>query len=608
MEIFTRLNLKPKKVEMSEIDSIPTTLVDEFILSPVVKRAFIQSIKVINAVIDRFGLPEDIIIELAREKNSKDRRKFINKLQKQNEATRKKIEQLLAKYGNTNAKYMIEKIKLHDMQEGKCLYSLEAIPIEDLLSNPTHYEVDHIIPRSVSFDNSLNNKVLVKQSENSKKGNRTPYQYLSLNESKISYNQFKQHILNLSKAKDRISKKKRDMLLEERDINKFEVQKEFINRNLVDTRYATSELSNLLKTYFSTNDYADKVKTINGGFTNHLRKVWDFKKHRNHGYKHHAEDALVIANADFLFKTHKALRRTDRILEQPGLEVNDTIVKADTEEKYQELFETPKQVENIKQFRDFKYSHRVDKKPNRQLINDTLYSTREIEDETYVVQTLKDLYAKDNDKVKKLFTEKPEKILMYQHDPKTFEKLMTIINQYAEAKNPLAAYYEDKGEYVTKYAKKGNGPAINKIKYIDKKLGSHLDVSNKYPETQNKLVKLSLKSFRFDIYKCEQGYKMVSIGYLDVLKKDNYYYISKDKYEAEKEKKKIKESDVFIGSFYYNDLIMYERELFRVIGVNSDINNLVELNMVDITYKDFCEVNHVTGEKRIKNRQKSCFN
>ncbi|MGX0848139.1 type II CRISPR RNA-guided endonuclease Cas9 [Staphylococcus auricularis] len=334
MEIFTRLNLKPKKVEMSEIDSIPTTLVDEFILSPVVKRAFIQSIKVINAVIDRFGLPEDIIIELAREKNSKDRRKFINKLQKQNEATRKKIEQLLAKYGNTNAKYMIEKIKLHDMQEGKCLYSLEAIPIEDLLSNPTHYEVDHIIPRSVSFDNSLNNKVLVKQSENSKKGNRTPYQYLSSNESKISYNQFKQHILNLSKAKDRISKKKRDMLLEERDINKFEVQKEFINRNLVDTRYATSELSNLLKTYFSTNDYAVKVKTINGGFTNHLRKVWDFKKHRNHGYKHHAEDALVIANADFLFKTHKALRRTDRILEQPGLEVNDTIVKADTEEKY----------------------------------------------------------------------------------------------------------------------------------------------------------------------------------------------------------------------------------------------------------------------------------
>ena len=77
------------------------------------------------------------------------------------------------------------------MQEGKCLYSLEAIPLEDLLHNPFNYEVDHIIPRSVSFDNSFNNKVLVKQEENSKKGNKTPFQYLSSSDSKISYETFK---------------------------------------------------------------------------------------------------------------------------------------------------------------------------------------------------------------------------------------------------------------------------------------------------------------------------------------------------------------------------------------------------------------------------------
>ncbi|RRJ17488.1 CRISPR-associated protein Cas9, partial [Pseudomonas aeruginosa] len=85
---------------------------------------------------------------------------------------------------------------------------------------------------------------------------------------KLSYNQFKQHILNLSKSKDRISKKKKDYLLEERDINKFEVQKEFINRNLVDTRYATRELTSYLKAYFSANNMDVKVKTINGSFTN----------------------------------------------------------------------------------------------------------------------------------------------------------------------------------------------------------------------------------------------------------------------------------------------------------------------------------------------------
>lgn len=305
MTIFNRLKLVPKKVDLSQQKEIPTSLVDDFILSPVVKRSFIQSIKVINAIIKKFGLPKDIIIELAREKNSKEAQKFINEMQKRNRQTNERIEKIIKETGKEKAKFLIEKIKLHDMQEGKCLYSLEPIPLEDLLNNPYHYEVDHIIPRSVSFDNSFNNKVLVKQEENSKKGNRTPFQYLSSSDAKISYEIFKKHILNLSKGKGRVSKKKKEYLLEERDINRFSVQKDFINRNLVDTRYATRELMNLLRSYFRVNDLDVKVKSINGGFTSFLRKKWKFKKERNQGYKHHAEDALVIANADFIFKEWK---------------------------------------------------------------------------------------------------------------------------------------------------------------------------------------------------------------------------------------------------------------------------------------------------------------
>ncbi|PTJ14657.1 type II CRISPR RNA-guided endonuclease Cas9, partial [Staphylococcus simulans] len=172
MTIFNRLKFVPKKVDLSQQKEIPTSLVDDFILSPVVKRSFIQSIKVINAIIKKFGLPKDIIIELAREKNSKEAQKFINEMQKRNPQTNERIEKIIKETGKEKAKFLIEKIKLHDMQEGKCLYSLESIPLEDLLNNPYHYEVDHIIPRSVSFDNSFNNKVLVKQEENSKKGNR----------------------------------------------------------------------------------------------------------------------------------------------------------------------------------------------------------------------------------------------------------------------------------------------------------------------------------------------------------------------------------------------------------------------------------------------------
>lgn len=600
MEIFNYLNIKPNKVDLSEQNKIPKDLVDEFILSPVVKRTFIQSINVINKVIEKYGIPEDIIIELARENNSDDRKKFINNLQKKNEATRKRINEIIGQTGNQNAKRIVEKIRLHDQQEGKCLYSLESIPLMDLLNNPQNYEVDHIIPRSVAFDNSIHNKVLVKQIENSKKGNRTPYQYLNSSDANLSYNQFKQHILNLSKSKDRISKKKKDYLLEERDINKFEVQKEFINRNLVDTRYATRELTSYLKAYFSANNMDVKVKTINGSFTNHLRKVWRFDKYRNHGYKHHAEDALIIANADFLFKENKKLQNANKILEKPTIENDTQKVTVEKEEDYNNMFETSKLVEDIKQYRDYKFSHRVDKKPNRQLIKDTLYSTRMKDEHDYIVQTITDIYGKDNTNLKKQFNKNPEKFLMYQNDPKTFEKLSIIMKQYSDEKKPLAKYYEETGEYLTKYSKKNNGPIVKKIKLLGNKVGNHLDVTNKYENSTKKLVKLSIKNYRFDVYLTEKGYKFVTIAYLNVFKKDNYYYIPKDLYQELKAKKKIKDTDQFIASFYKNDLIKLNGDLYKIIGVNSDDRNIIELDYYDIKYKDYCEINNIKGEPRIK--------
>ena len=592
MTIFSRLKLIPKKVDLSQQKEIPITLVDDFILSPVVKRSFIQSIKVINAIIKKYGLPNDIIIELAREKNSKDAQKFIKKMQKRNRQTNERIEEIIEKTGKENAKYLIEKIKLHDMQEGKCLYSLEAIPLEDLLHNPFNYEVDHIIPRSVSFDNSFNNKVLVKQEENSKKGNKTPFQYLSSSDSKISYETFKKHILNLSKGKDRISKKKKEYLLEERDINRFSVQKDFINRNLVDTRYATRELMNLLRSYFEMNDLNVKVKSINGGFTSFLRSKWKFNKERNKGYKHHAEDALIIANADFIFKEWKKLDKTNKVMENQIVEENqiEDMSDIETEQEYKEIFITPHQIQNIKDFRDYKYSHRVDKKPNRELVNDTLYSTRkDNKNNTLIINNLKGLYDKDNEQLKKLIIKSPEKLLMYHHDPQTYRKLKMIIEQYSNEKNPLYKYYEETGNYLRKYSKKDNGPVIKKIKYYGKKLKTHLDITSDYPKSRNKIVKLSLKPYRFDVYLDSGKYKFVTVKNLDVIKKENYYKVDLKSYEKSKRLKEISEQAEFIASFYNNDLIKIDGELYRVIGVNNDLRNVIEVNMVDITFKEYLE-------------------
>ncbi|MBM6822976.1 type II CRISPR RNA-guided endonuclease Cas9 [Fusobacterium mortiferum] len=133
-------------------------------------------------------------------------------------------------------KRYFELLKYWKRQDGICLYSGSAIGINEILENPLAFEIDHIIPRSISFDDSQDNKVLVRRIENQRKGQRSPYEYFSSKMTSRSYEEFKAQVLEMFKNK-KISLKKRDLLLLEEDISKY--SKNFIARNLVDTRYAT---------------------------------------------------------------------------------------------------------------------------------------------------------------------------------------------------------------------------------------------------------------------------------------------------------------------------------------------------------------------------------
>ncbi|MFW2551456.1 type II CRISPR RNA-guided endonuclease Cas9, partial [Klebsiella pneumoniae] len=64
----------------------------------------------------------------------------------------------------------IVKYKLWQEQQNICIYSGKNISIQDLFTEAV--DVDHIIPYSMCFDDSYNNKVLVLASENRQKGNR----------------------------------------------------------------------------------------------------------------------------------------------------------------------------------------------------------------------------------------------------------------------------------------------------------------------------------------------------------------------------------------------------------------------------------------------------
>ncbi len=276
--------------EGEKLYKLPKMDINE-IVNPVVNRALAQTRKVINAVIDEYGSPIGINIELARElaKNFKDR-KTIEKEQKENRDNKEKIRnELKTLIGKEPTSSEILKYRLWVMQKGECAYSQERIAIDSLF-NPGEYEIDHILPFSRSFDDSLNNKVLVKGSENQRKGNRIPYEYFGDNEDRW-------HKFEVWVEQSDLNSKKKDNLLKE----KFgtEEQREWKERSLTDTRYICSYISNFInnRLKFKESESKRKVLTINGRATAYLRAKWGLLKIREDGDKHHALDAAVIAVA-----------------------------------------------------------------------------------------------------------------------------------------------------------------------------------------------------------------------------------------------------------------------------------------------------------------------
>jgi len=272
--------VKTKKLPVIEIDEI---------VNPVVVRALAQTRKVINAVIERYGSPVGINIELARDlaKNFKDR-KIIEKEQKENRVNREKIrEELKSLFGKEPTSMEVLKYRLWEQQRGECAYSQQGIPI-DKLFEPGLCEIDHIIPFSRSFDDSLSNKVLVLGKENQRKGNRTPYEYFGADEDRW-------HNFEVWVKGNKLGYKKKNSLLKKKfspeEVNEWKA------RNLNDTRYITKFIANFInnRLEFKSSDKAQKVITVNGRATAYLRAKWGLNKVREDGDKHHALDATVVA-------------------------------------------------------------------------------------------------------------------------------------------------------------------------------------------------------------------------------------------------------------------------------------------------------------------------
>lgn len=624
MTILTRLGKQKTTSSSNKTKYIDERLLTEEIYNPVVAKSVRQAIKIVNAAIKEYGDFDNIVIEMARETNEDDEKKAIQKIQKANKDEKDAAMLKAANQYNGKAelphsvfhghKQLATKIRLWHQQGERCLYTGKTISIHDLINNPNQFEIDHILPLSITFDDSLANKVLVYATANQEKGQRTPYQALDSMDDAWSFRELKAFVRE-SKA---LSNKKKEYLLTEEDISKFDVRKKFIERNLVDTRYASRVVLNALQEHFRARKIDTKVSVVRGQFTSQLRRHWGIDKTRD-TYHHHAVDALIIAASSQLNLWKKQKNTLVNYSENQLLDIETGELISDDEYK-ESVFKAPYQhfVDTLKskEFEDsILFSYQVDSKFNRKISDATIYATRQAKvgkdkkDETYVLGKIKDIYALGTKTPSKtgfykfldLYNKDKSQFLMYQKDRKTWDEVIEkIMEQYRPFKetnkngkevdfNPFEKYRIENGP-IRKYSRKGNGPEIKSLKYYASKLGNHIDITPK--DSSNKVILQSVSPWRTDVYfnKSTGKYEILGLKYADLQfeKGTGTYKISQEKYNDIKKKEGVDSDSEFKFTLYKNDLLLIkdtetkEQQLFRFLSrTMPNVKHYVELKPYD---------------------------
>lgn len=321
--------------------------------NPVVEKILNQMVNVINSVIENFGKPDEIHIELARElkKSAKERdemSKNIANATKEHDRIKKLLEN---EFGMLNvSRNDILRYKLYKELEFNgyhTLYSNTYIPKEKIFSK--EFNIEHIIPQSRLFDDSFSNKTLESRSVNIEKNNSTALDYIitKYGETSTQTTNFLNCIEDLLRN-NKISKAKYNKL----KMRESDIPTDFINRDLRDSQYIAKKAKEMVS------DLVRNVVTTTGSVTDRLRKDWqledvmqelnwdkynklglteyikdkegkltrrikDWTKRNDH--RHHAMDAITIA---FTKTTHiqylnNLNARIQRGLEDPNTDIRN---------------------------------------------------------------------------------------------------------------------------------------------------------------------------------------------------------------------------------------------------------------------------------------------
>ena len=291
-EEINRYNEGEKKTEISY------KTVEDLYVSPAVKRQIWQTLKVVNEIQKVMGCePKRVFVEMARErqesKRTESRKSRLIDLYK---SCKNEERNWISELENwSDQQYRSDKLYLYYTQKGKCMYSGEEIHIEDLWDN-TKYDIDHIYPQSKTIDDSLDNRVLVKKTENEAKSDEYPIKQEIYEKRKGFWNSLLQGGF--------ISKEKYNRLTRREKFTEDELAG-FIERQLVETRQSTKAVAEILSRALSTS----RIVYVKAGTVSRFRQDFKLMKIREMNDLHHAKDAylnIVVGNTYYVKFTQNA--------------------------------------------------------------------------------------------------------------------------------------------------------------------------------------------------------------------------------------------------------------------------------------------------------------
>ncbi len=265
--------------------------------NPTVHIALNQTRKLINAIIKKYGHPAEVHVELARElKIGRERNKEIIAKQTEQQHENDSIRADLRSFNPPIKVNAENRLRLRLYRElsplnRQCVYSGRSIELTKLFTN--EYQIDHILPFSRTLDDSTGNKLLVHQSANRFKGNRTPFESFAHSPAGYEWDA----IVARAKLMNHGRKYKR---FEERAMQDWQRDEaDFLARQLTDTAY----LARVSREYLTAICPPNRIVCSPGRLTALLRGKWGLND-RNSGIKnredsrHHAIDACIIAATD----------------------------------------------------------------------------------------------------------------------------------------------------------------------------------------------------------------------------------------------------------------------------------------------------------------------